>query len=372
MRHVLANLCVFGLIAGFSVLSALNPDLYYQHVQEDQPLEWATFWGFVVAGVLFVCAAILERRERPLPWFFVGLGAFCVVVAMEEISWGQRVLGYSPPRYFLENNYQLELNLHNVMATSLRKQMVGAVLIVYGMLLPLLHRVPTTDKLLTKLGITAPPLALTPIFTALLALLVFYPLRYTGEIVEVGMGLAFLFAAVSAMDGIVVDQTEPTRWFMFGGTLALVAMLGFGSALWSRGQLAADPVVAEVTATEIRALKRDIRRMFEDGTRVCGKHERLTLISKRFPSERLTDGRFMKLTGQGLPMERAEFFIDPWSTAYWMRATCNKKRDKIFLYSFGPNRRRDSSRWKRRGDDIGVIFRIRHDEKPPRAMARSK
>ena len=152
MRQVFANLCVFGLIAGFSALSVLNPDVYYQHVQEDQPLEWATFWGFMAAAVLFMRAAILQRERRQLPWFFAGLATFCVLVAMEEISWGQRLLGYSPPLYFLENNYQQELNLHNVMATSLRKQTARrAFSSLYGLLLPLLERIPAGHELLAKL-----------------------------------------------------------------------------------------------------------------------------------------------------------------------------------------------------------------------------
>ena len=251
-------------IAGFSALSVLDPDVYYQHVQEDQPLEWATFSGFMVAAVLFVRAAILQREKRQLPWFFAGLATFCVLVAMEEIV-GQRVLGYTPPLYFLENNYQLELNLHNVIATSLRKQLLGAILVVYGLLLPLLKRIPTGNKLLTKLQITAPPGGLASIFAVLLGLLIFYPLPYTGELIEACMALAFLFAAIAASDHIGDDSDEPSevtapiRWPALVGTLSLVAILAFGSALWSRAQLSAEPVVVEVAATEIRAIERDLR-----------------------------------------------------------------------------------------------------------------
>ncbi|MGB5367111.1 MAG: hypothetical protein WBM75_14950 [Polyangiales bacterium] len=368
MRQLLANLCVFGLIAGFSALSVLDPDVYYQHVQEDQPLEWATFWGFMVAAVLFVRAAILQREKRQLPWFFAGLATFCVLVAMEEISWGQRVLGYTPPLYFLENNYQLELNLHNVIATSLRKQLLGAILVVYGLLLPLLKRIPTGNKLLTKLQITAPPGGLASIFAVLLGLLIFYPLPYTGELIEACMALAFLFAAIAASDHIGDDSDEPSevtapiRWPALVGTLSLVAILAFGSALWSRAQLSAEPVVVEVAATEIRAIERDLRKLIDDESLACGKHERLNAMAKRSKGERLRKGRFRSLTRSGLPEERAEFFIDPWSTAYWVRTSCNDRRDKVFLYSFGPNRGRDSSKWKLGGDDIGVIFRVRKDE----------
>ncbi|MGB9338594.1 MAG: hypothetical protein WCB63_05140 [Polyangiales bacterium] len=378
MRQVLANVCVLGLIAGFSALSALNPDVYYQHVQEDQPLEWATFWGFMVAAVIFMRAAILQREKRQLPWFFAGLAAFCILVAMEEISWGQRVLGYSPPRYFLENNYQQEFNLHNVMATSVRKQLLGAILVVYGLLLPLLERIPAGRRLLAKLRITAPPAGLAPIFVVLLGLLIFYPLRYTGELIEACMALAFLFASIAATDHIAqigdspdeANENEvvgPMPWPAIVGTLSLVVVLAFGSALFSRARLSAEPVVVEVTATEIRAIEKDLRKLIKDGNLLCGQHERLNQMAKLSGSDRLMKGRFRSLKRRGLPEERAAFFIDPWSTAYWVRTSCNEKRDKVFAYSFGPNRRRDSSKWKLKGDDIGVIFRVRKDE-PLRAQ----
>jgi len=375
MRQVLANVCVLGLIVGFSALSALDPDVYYQHVQEDQPLEWATFWGFMVAGVLFMRAAILQRQtgQTRLPWFFAGLAVFCVLVAMEEISWGQRVLGYSPPRYFLENNFQQELNLHNVMAASMRKQLLAAIFVVYGMLLPLLERIPKGRTLLRKFQITSPPAGLAPIFVVLLGLLIAYPLSYTGEIIETCMALAFLFAGVAATDHIVDESVDPPIAFgpiplpAIVGTLSLVFVLAFGSAIWSRARLSADPVVAQVAETEIEAIERDLRKMVKKGELVCGKHERLNFISKISDGDRLKHGRFRSLTNKGLPEERAQFFIDPWSTAYWVRTTCNKKRSKVFVYSFGPNRRRDSKKWKRRGDDIGVIFRVYKDE-PLRAQ----
>jgi hypothetical protein len=368
MHQVLANVCVLCLIAGFSALSVLSPDAYYQHVQEDQPLEWATFWGFMAAAVLFMRAAILQRERRRLPWFFAGLATFCVLVAMEEISWGQRVLGYTPPLYFLENNYQQELNLHNVLPTSLRKQTLGAILVLYGVLLPFLERIPVGHKLLAKLRITAPPAGLAPIYLVLVGLLIAYPLSYTGELIEACMALAFLFSAVAASDQLGNDSNETSKtglsigWPALIGTLSLVTILALGSALWSRAQLSAEPVVVEVTATEIRAIESDLRNMIDNQGLACGKHERLNAMAKRSKGERLREGRFRSLTRSGLPDERAEFFIDPWSTAYWVRTTCNDRRDKVFVYSFGPNRGRDSKKWKLGGDDIGVIFRVRKDD----------
>ena len=50
---------------------------------------------------------------------------------------------------------------------------------------------------------------------------------------------------------------------------------------------------------------------------------------------------------------RAEFLIDPRSTACWVRFECSGSERSLFVYSFGPNRLRDSGAWELRGDDVG-------------------
>ena len=40
-------------------------------------------------------------------------GVFCYVI-MEEISWGQRIIGFSTPEFFKLHNLQGEANLHNL------------------------------------------------------------------------------------------------------------------------------------------------------------------------------------------------------------------------------------------------------------------
>ncbi|MBW2719351.1 MAG: hypothetical protein JRD94_12630, partial [Deltaproteobacteria bacterium] len=107
---LLANLILLGLLGAFAWLEAAYPNAYYRSVQEDQALEWASFYSFFVAGGVFAIAASRQRRTSgALPWFLVGLSLFCVFVAMEEISWGQRVFGHRPPDYFLAENFQQEL-----------------------------------------------------------------------------------------------------------------------------------------------------------------------------------------------------------------------------------------------------------------------
>ena len=154
---VLANLvAVLPLVIAF-ILSQTNREAYYQAVQEDEFLEWATVWAFVLAAAAFATAAARQRRrDGALPWFLAGICLFCVFVASEEISWGQRVLGYRPPAYFLAQNFQQELNLHNVVATPLRKLGLKSVILGYGVALPLLALAPPMRRLFERIGVMAP------------------------------------------------------------------------------------------------------------------------------------------------------------------------------------------------------------------------
>ena len=111
---IIANVTVLLTFALAAALSVFDEPLYYLSVQEDQVLEWATFWGFLIAAYVFSVNTVGQfRLDRRLPWFMAGLALFCFAVAMEEISWGQRLLGYKAPTYFLEQNYQQEFNIRN-------------------------------------------------------------------------------------------------------------------------------------------------------------------------------------------------------------------------------------------------------------------
>ena len=150
-RALAANVLLLGFLGAFAWLEASYPDLYYRSVQEDQALEWASFWSFFVAGGVFAVAAWRQhRRVGALPWFLVGLALFCVFVAMEEISWGQRVFGHRPPDYFLAENYQQELNLHNLASTDLRLLVFRGIILGYGVFLPIIALVPVARRLLDR------------------------------------------------------------------------------------------------------------------------------------------------------------------------------------------------------------------------------
>jgi hypothetical protein len=357
---LLANLILLGLLGAFAWLEAMYPNAYYRSVQEDQALEWASFWSFLIAGGAFAVAASRQRRRSgALPWFLAGLALFCVFVAMEEISWGQRVFGQRPPDYFLAENYQQELNLHNIASTDVRLGTFRAIVLGYGVLLPLLALIPFLRRLFDRVSIVPPPIELTPSMFAMFWLHYWYPWKFTGEVVECGVGFGFLFIALAnAMqfsrkrDG--GSLARPTA------VIAIVVALAFTTAWWSQNRRGRDPANLEAAEVESQALGNDLEALGKaKGKQVitkCGTHKRVySLVQQKRYAQPLRDMSFTRLSQHGLPEARAEFFLDPWNSPYWIRDRCEKEKGRrvVFVYSFGPNRSRDSSRWEILGDDIG-------------------
>ncbi len=357
---VLANVLILGTLALFSWLNEHDFDAFYQSLQEDEWLEWATFWGFFLAAVALGVAALRQRRSTGLwPWFLAGVASFCFVVGMEEISWGQRVLGYRPPAYFLEHNFQQELNVHNVMARDLRMLAVKVVILGYGVALPLLAAMPPVGQLLARLAVVAPPVELAPGFAAAYWTYETYPFKFSGEVTEFMMALGFLFAGLARARELGAPM--PRRRLgpaPVALSTAVVLALGAANAWASRAQRSASPETMRTAQAELAALKRDFEtRAAASGGRLpskCGLHKRLYSYRRKYDQPFLDRGDFAALKEQGLPEERAEFFLDPWNSPYWLRDKCSQSRRVVFLYSFGPNRRRDSSSWEIRADDVGV------------------
>ncbi len=342
--YVVANVLVLAVLAYAWFLEARLPDFYYMSVQEDEYIEWASFWAFMLAAV----AAVVKSREPGAgryPWFLWGLALFCFVVAMDEISWAQRVLGYRPPVYFLEHNFQQEFNFHNVIDTDYRKLALSATIAGYGVVLPLLALVAPLRRLIERIGIVVPPLGLLPLFAATFAMYLVYPFSHSGEWVELMLGLGMLFALLPA--GL--------RPMLIGW--AIVMALGLASGAATRMQRDEHPATMAAAQAEVEAIKRD----FESG-RVrsrCSLHKRLYSFVVKYEQYGLQSGEFASLVSQGMPEERAEFLLDPWNSPYWIRHRCDRKTQTryYFVYSFGPNRRRDSTETEIRGDDVGAYIR---------------
>ena len=149
----------------------------------------------------------------------------------------------------------------------------------------------------------------------------------------------------------------------------LVVGLGAANAAVSRSQRRGDPRDARHRPRRgSRPSRDDILANAREGAGFpvrCNLSKRLYSFVEQYDAGYLMRGRFAALVRQGLPEQRAEFLIDPWNYPYWIRSRCTKDRSKrrVFVYSFGPNRRRDSTRWELLKDDVGLYLVKDDDER---------
>ncbi len=114
-------------------------------IEEDSFVEWATF------GILLGMTVLAARRAMAFDpggarrvWIAAAL--LFLFGAAEEISYGQRVVGWASPPWFLEHNRQQETNVHNLMwgHVNINKVVFGKwltiVIALYLLVLPFLAR----------------------------------------------------------------------------------------------------------------------------------------------------------------------------------------------------------------------------------------
>ncbi len=195
-------LAVFLLtLATMATLYAFNSPAYVRILREDGPIEWATAVLFVGAGVTSLYAAwITEQKGARL--FFVTFALFSIALGLEEISWGQRIIGFESGELFTAINSQQETNIHNTLEKMMKetdfyiyttRQMAAMILGTYGVILPLL----TSKSLIAKGIIAVPPLGLVPVFlTASLFAWLDWPMGIEEEIGEFFFALAFFYLPV--------------------------------------------------------------------------------------------------------------------------------------------------------------------------------
>lgn len=315
------------------------PDRYWDAMQEDRVVEWWTALLFLAAGVMGLRHAIRQRR---LGDALVGL--FCLFVAGEEVSWGQRLIGYTPPAAFLEHNTQQELTLHNFRdVLGQPKWLLAGILAGYGLLVPVAARTRLGRRALDAVRLTAPPLEVTPWFAAAIALLAWYPVEFTGEWVETLAGGLFL-TTLGRPGGIA-----PTA--VVG--LAAAVVLSLASA-----RRAASPELLACARDEVRALSADLASNATSRLRRMRRvHKRVwTAIQDgyiRGDAARALGGVSCRGIDVDAMTRRRRFLVDPWGTAYWLVAERGTSEIReLVVYSFGPNRRRDGEAGLGDGDDI--------------------
>ncbi|SEK57789.1 hypothetical protein SAMN05421666_0913 [Roseovarius nanhaiticus] len=130
------------------ILALTSPDYFtLVFAKEDGLVEYGTALFLLIASIVMArhAASLWGQGRRGAAVLTAVYGLMFFMAAGEEISWGQRIIGWESGEFFLENNKQDETNLHNLMVgdVHLTKSLFGPVLticiLLYLVGLPLIY-----------------------------------------------------------------------------------------------------------------------------------------------------------------------------------------------------------------------------------------
>jgi hypothetical protein len=192
-----------------------RPGLFMAVTVEDGPVESAQVVLIILGAVLagFAAAFLLRARARPWAMAYAAAVPLLLLIAGEEISWGQRLAGIATPRWFAARNLQGELNLHNLpYAMAIVGGVISAVVFLGLVSAVSLWRRPPEQQAAWRLFLWAPQPALivawlslagyvvlsTVLFQSSTALApgIIRRLQEVAELVLMVAGLFFLLAAL--------------------------------------------------------------------------------------------------------------------------------------------------------------------------------
>jgi amino acid transporter len=206
----------------FVALSLIDVDVYSDVIAEDGPVEYGSSLLWFAAATLSLATLVLvhlRRAKRPSRVqlvLYLLMILFFIVAGGEEISWGQRLIGYEPPEELLEVNKQREANLHNIGSISIYANTFFLLTLGVFVIAPILlarsrrlrdfterHQLPVVDPRATQVYLIV--LAVWVFLGARFGTLGFHPFslwdHYTqmdDEVFE--LGAAYAFASLSVWD----------------------------------------------------------------------------------------------------------------------------------------------------------------------------
>lgn len=195
-RGEMGIVAVTALVLLTTVLFVVSPTMFTRLGREDGAIENLTALGFLVGGGLAATAGIRTRgcrsqkaergqqradaqtipgtrtrgcRSQGARLVVLGYGAAMLLAGLEEISYGQRLLGFEGPEALVANNLQGEANLHNI-ATDATEAIFYAAMALVLLLLPYLAEHTAWRHRLGPVTALAPPTWLAVAAVPVLAL----------------------------------------------------------------------------------------------------------------------------------------------------------------------------------------------------------
>lgn len=235
MRNKPLNLYNFELLAYviFAVLSTCtvfylfyySPVNYTTLITEDHIAEYGTSVSFGLAGIILLILSFLHGpKVRRVVWILIGIMA--LIIAAEEISWGQRIFNVETPGILSEHNLQKEVTIHNLVAFNTVNQKlhtIASYLILMYLVFSLVvfASKPGLEEKLTSIGLPLIPIKLIPVFLLAPYFFIFYPTSKADEIGELFLGIAVLIWATD----LFLASTESKRFNNFTSVSIVTGIL---------------------------------------------------------------------------------------------------------------------------------------------------
>jgi hypothetical protein len=133
-------------VLGYSFMG-LDDEFAEVFAAEDAGIEYGTAIFLLISSIVLARYALrLLKAGRTMSGAFLSLYALMFLFgAGEEISWGQRLLGFDTPEFLQEKNVQGEMTLHNLswgdthIAHTIFGTGLSAVILLYLVVLPFLY-----------------------------------------------------------------------------------------------------------------------------------------------------------------------------------------------------------------------------------------
>lgn len=157
------------IIALSGVIAALfGKDVYKIYTDEDGIVEYLQVlcWVFSFTFSVKIAMHQFSADEKTIAALFAFLSVFILFVIGEEISWGQRILGWGTPEALQAINKQDETNVHNIYGVGYAFKWLHLLVGAYGTFMPIVVlRSKKLARYRTLTSLFVPHYTLIPFFS---------------------------------------------------------------------------------------------------------------------------------------------------------------------------------------------------------------
>lgn len=193
-------------------LAVHDAHLFRRYTSETGPIENLTV-VMLLAGAVVCFRRAWRLRGRRSALFLTAtvlLGLLFVAAAGEELSWGQRLIGFASPEFFRQHSAQREANLHNlvVKGVKINRLVFGSGLLiavlVYCSVLPVgYRRWPWLRRMADSLAVPVPRARHIAWYGLLALIASVTPSKYRWEVLElVSATMFFLITTLPLNAGV--------------------------------------------------------------------------------------------------------------------------------------------------------------------------